>query len=585
MKKLVAFILLIPGPAYAACDCGSIDQGSPCTGQFISVTVPKTIGTTALNGNYTYTFNSGGADARCGQFANGDYWISPASGQSTVTLTSISSTSHPGLISADADPVMESMGLLSGLKNYGNYNAGENIVKALPVSYSGVNSIVAALQRNEDVEGVCGTSATVGECAASYNIITILPSVPENAGSTVIRPNITGNVKVMYTWGDFDLAQVPAKSYLAGPTAEALVAMQTRWAHNTEIFGLKTADNLAGYSEGGRAFRASTIIDDYGAGMAVAFYKDFLSLASSDLTVEQKKPAIASMLAYGHDLYRSVFNPPGGKDRFWGQGATQSAGKFPPAALFGALVKDTVIKSNLSGESSHLTEYGWTHGPHELGQIQWGPDQKPLWGDAKYSNIVLDRDSYWGALFKRKYYDTASIAGVEPSNREGYDPHGYLDGPPGKPNTNYFNSTYDGLYGLGAMMMMMPSVHSIVNYDRLLTFIEQKRTRGRDTADDPCVTPDTRESTSCAPYPSGSGCQYYQVTWGPDPENPTDCIKTATPPYTQVGRFASLDGDAINPGSYSPPQAVNNWEIIRAEFLSRNARRLFRNVRVGEVEP
>lgn len=571
MKYLwLVLALLLPANSWAACDCGSTDSANPCTGQSISVTVPKTTGTNTINGNYSYAFNSGGGDARCGQFADGSYWVAPAAGQSTVTITGITSTSHSGLVTADTDPVLESMGLLDGSSGYGNYNADENIVPDLPISYSGINSIVTAIQRNEATEGACGTAATEGECAHSYNILTVLSSVPENAGSTVIRPNATGETKVMYTWDNFDLTKIPSLSYLIGTNSAGLTAATERWRHNTEIFGMKTADSTAGYSEGGRAFRASAIIDDYGAGMARTFYSDVAYMFSDDHTIDAKKPVLAAMLAYGHDLYRSVFNPPSGKDRFWGQGATQSAGKFPPVALFGALLDDATVRANLAGESSHLTEYGWTHGPHELGQIQWGTASKPLWGDAKYSSVINDRSSYWGALFKRKYYDTAEGTGVEPSNREGYDPHGYIDGPPGKPNTNYFYSTYDGQHGLAAMMLLMPDVCDIVNYDRLITFIDQKRTNGRDTADDPCVTPDTRESASCEPYPSGGGCLYYGVTWGPDPGNPGDCIKTATPPYTQVGRFASLDGEAISTGSYAPAQMVNNWATIRGSSVTCN---------------
>ncbi len=96
MLRLLAFnlqilvcILFIINFSYAACDCGSESASSPCTGSSISVDINGGSDEGNRSVNFTWQFHSGGNEARCGQFANGDYWVAPADGQSSVTVTAI----------------------------------------------------------------------------------------------------------------------------------------------------------------------------------------------------------------------------------------------------------------------------------------------------------------------------------------------------------------------------------------------------------------------------------------------------------------------------------------------------------------
>ena len=586
--RITILLLLLSNVSYAACDCGSADAANPCTGNTITIAVNGTIGT-GTNSNFTWSFNSGGGDATCGKFANGDYWVAPANGQTTVTITGISTT-YPGGISADTDPVMESIGLLNGENSYGNYNESENIIPRLPVSYSGINSILAVTKKDESSArvydgdsaactsnkytwnkntskcGTCGTVATVGECANSYNVLTIMPGVPLLAGSTMIRPNITGQTKKILTWADFDLSRIVGRDFISSVTPSRFEEIRQRWAHNTEIIGLKTSVKWNGYSEGGRAFRASSIVDDYGAGMATALVSDIVATMSIANTLEEKKPAIAAILSFGLDLYMSVFNGPEDYDRFWGTGASQSPGKFTAPAFLAALLTDDSYLQNMSGESSHLSEYASMHGPHEIGQIQWGSNEKPLWGDLQYSGTA-DISAYWGGLFKYQNYDGATGAKVMPSSKNHHDPHGYIDGPPMAPDTSYMTSTLGGQWGWYALSKLLPRFSDAVNYPKLLTYVEQIEDYGVRSASDPCVTPDTRESIACAPYPNGSNCLYYGVTWGPVIKNSVgaDCIKVPTPPFTQVGRFLRLNGTSVSPSTaYTSGRVIDMWPILRA---------------------
>ncbi|KKP58451.1 MAG: hypothetical protein UR60_C0009G0004 [Candidatus Moranbacteria bacterium GW2011_GWF2_34_56] len=556
-------LLAIASVAEAACDCGSINAANPCTGQSISITV--TAGTpnggTAVNSIYNWSFNSGGEDAKCGQFANGDYWIAPASGQGNITLTGLASN---GDVSADVNPKLESMGLFGGTKIYGNYNAAENIIPNLPQTYSGITSILAGIKRNEISEGNCGTSAIIGSCADSYNVLTVLSSVPALAGSETLRPNITGETKELLNFDDFDFTRLPAKDFLTGTNTAGFEIIRQRWSHNTEIFGIKDVSGT-GYSEGGRAFRAHILVDDYGAGTTASWNNSMMNLFSDDNTLDEKKPALAAMLSYGLDLYHSMNDAPPGVIRYWGQGATQSPGKFLPAVFMASLRTDATEANLLKTVGPNVNSVKDDRGPHELGQIHQGKTT-PVWGDFTNYAGSYYLGAYWGSLLKSQCYDGATgICNTGIGKKTQLDPHGYIDGPPNRPGSNYMGSSLGVQKSFMAAMCLMPKIREIVNYENLVIYVNRIVDFGLVTANDPCTTPDSRENlTTCDPY-RNTGCLYYGTTWGPiNPEDvDSDCIKNPNPPYTKVGRFTALEGNHIGI-AYGSGQVESNWTAIKA---------------------
>lgn len=577
IKVIIIFTLLAigtPSSGWSSCDCGSTDESNPCTGQSITVVVKADTpnGGTALDNIYSWSFNSGGSDARCGQFANGDYWIAPAKGQSSITITSISSSSHSGYIAADANPTTESMGFMTGKNNYGNYNPSENIIPNLPQSYSSETSLVAAIQRNESTEGNCGAPAIVGECIDSYNVLTILSSVPSLSGKETIRPNITGNTKEILTFSDLDFSKIPHKKYFTGTSSDGLENIKKRWSHSTEIFGLyNSVGSRAGYcSEGGRAFRSHALLDDYGAGTANMWYNDLMILFSNDHDINEKKPAIAAMLAYGLDLFHAMYDAPPGVTRHWGTGATQHPGKFMPSVILAALQKDQKKANMLKTSGQHVHDTV-NSGPLELAQVHG--TNKPLWGDIPDLEGAYFLGSYWANLLASQCYDGATgTCNTNIGAKTMYDPHGYIDGPPNKPGVGYYLLSLGVQRSMVATMFLMPDVCEIINYDALVKYIDRINTHGVQTEDDLCVTPDSRENlASCDPY-RNKGCLYYGKTWGPtNPNDPkSQCITNPTPPYTKVGRFSNMEKTAIK-SYYTATQIEKNWATIRGTSGSCHA--------------
>ncbi|WP_290582377.1 hypothetical protein [Ketobacter sp.] len=538
--------------AQAACDCGSTDESKPCTGNSINVSV-----TDSRTVSFNWSFNSGGSNAFCGQFANGDYWIAPASGKSSVTVTALTA-SGSGPVALDVNPQLEAMGLLDSSDTYGNYVASENIRGKLPATYSKAVSLVAATERNESAHGECGTKQIVGNCADVYNVVTVLTAPPKNNGAYTLRPNIDDDVKDLITFDDIDFSRLPSKSYLQGTDADGLEAIRQRWSHSTEVLSVRGYDGSL-YSEGGRAFRASLLVPDYGGGVAKVWHDDLMKLFSSDNTLEEKKPALAAMLVYGKDLFHAMYDG-STRTRNWGSGAGQSLGKFPTAVFFAAMMKDTFYADVLSKTSTTLLGYDDLRGPHELDQVNIGKNG-PIWGDYPDDMSETDIGAYWASALKSQCFDGATgSCNPNVGKKTSRDPYGYIDGPPNNPGTSYMSVSLGPMRSMVATMFLLPKMCDIVNYQPLVEYVDRVHKDGIKASDDPCAPPDPRESVSgCDAYRGGDGCRYYGVTWGPDPSNPGMCITNGA---GQNGRFPDRDGDRLNPG-YPSSQVEDNWERIR----------------------
>lgn len=542
-------------PSFADCDCGSSDAAAPCTGNAITVSAT---GKRAIT--FSWRFSSGGGPAACGRFANGDYWLAPTEPGAGVTIESVSDTGS-GPLSLDADPQAESMGLLSPAKTYGNYVAGENLLPVLPAKISSPSSLVAAAQLDEAVSGKCGTSSIVGNCADAYNVVTVLDRVPERAGADLLRPSINDPSKKLLSLSDFDLSRLPSRSYLTGTTDAGFESIRQRWSHSTEIFGMWTLGGKF-FSEGGRAFRASNFVDDYAGGVAASWGNDLMQVfsASTPVSSPAKRAALAAMLVYGKDVYDSVYGP-SGRIRNWGSGAGQWLGRYPAAVFFAALATDPRYGSTISSVSKELLGFADGRGPHELDQINVGVNG-PIWGDFPDTMSSLEIGAYWAETLKAQCFFGATGTCVTSSGkRTSRDPYGFIDGPPIRAGAGYMYVSSGPQRTLAALMFLMPNACSIVNYEPLVEYIDRLQNTGIKAMPDPCAPPDPREDPlTCDPY-RNTGCVYYRSTWGPDPTNPSQCIRGNS------GRFPAQDGTKPK-FLYTSTQVETQWANIRGSTPS-----------------
>ncbi len=573
IKSRCAIIVLlgVVSLANSACDCGSIDQSSPCTGQNIDINVgnSRTVG-------FNWTFNSAGEDAYCGQFANGDFWIAPADGQNVVTISGLTG-SGSGSISLDENAKVDAIGLLSSDpdQNYGNYDAKQNLMADLPMSFNQNTSLVAAIQRDENQHGGCGTNAILGNCAEAYHVVTILQNVPVNAGKTMLRPSIDEVNKELLDLSAFDLNRMPKLKYLSPLNGQQLANIRQKWSHSTEIFSIQSSSGET-FSEGGRAFRANLFVDDYAAGVARSFVSDVVSLMAASNPSEETQQALAAILTYGKDLYYSVYDHDV-RTAGWGSGAGQHLGKFPPAVLFAALYDGSFYRDVLKQTS--LTMLGVSQGelagtgPQELEQINVGING-PIWGDGTNSMGRYDIGRYWSELLDSQCYDGAlgecTTSGGKKTTR---DPHNIIDGPPKSPGSAYMAVSAGPIRGFAALAHLIPEVCETINYPLLTEYTDRIGTLGLQTNNDMCAPPDNREvfgvEGGCDAF-RAQNCEYYGLsntgvaTWGPvsfDPQ--AACIPNNSGGNTgQNGRFPHLHGQPVNIG-YRSVIIEDHWQSIR----------------------
>lgn len=568
-------VLLYASNTWASCNCESTDAANPCTGNSISVTVTGEKAEDFRKVTFNWGFESNGKPASCGQFTNGDYWVAPAAGENSVTFTSMTG-SGSGTLFVDENPQIEAIGFLT--EDYGNKDSSQNITNRLPLTYGSPTSLVGAIERNISAFSGCGTKAIAHSCVDAYNVLTVLDQVPENAGAETFRPNITWTQKDLLTWDDFDIARLPNESYFDGTDASGLESIRSIWSHHIEAMSLRTKSGEK-FSEGGRAFRADLVTDDYAATVAQQWHKHMAIIMSDDHPFAEKKQALASMITYGKDIYHGAYNSSGSQTRTFGSGAGQWLGRFPAAAFFAAMVKDPQYGNVLSLASS--TQAGQTNiGIHEMDQLNVGPNG-PVWGDANEMYNQYDLGRYWGEMLSNQAFDGASgnYTGVIYGKKTFRDPYYLIDGPGAYPGYLYASVSAGPIKAFAAEMLLIPELCEVVNYDAIVDYAIRITKVGIQTANDSCAPPDPREVPGqCSPY-HATGCKYYGLsntgtaTWGPDPNDLTKCIQNGTDPITgqpQNGRFASRHGEDFSIG-YSISQIEQNWNAIQGSKTSCRA--------------
>jgi hypothetical protein len=470
--------------------------------------------------------------------------------------------------------VTEKHGLLSGKNKYGSYDAGENELPKLPVTYKPAGdscvSLVAAMQRDEAATSKGGTKLILGEVADAYCVVTVLAKAPKDGGKNMIRPNITGATKALLTWDDFALERLPQHDFLKGKTAEEWENTRMRWSHSTEIFSLsaevegKEGKRIAIFSEGGRAFRAQLLVHDYASGTGRAFNGDLFAVFSAEGKLEEKKAALAAMLSYGLDIYHARYDYGKTARKTWSSGAGQAMGQFLPAVFLAALLKDPsraeVLKK--AAATNHGEDPGeW--GPQELRQIKRGVTGVILWGDGhpilRPKNEMVDQDwRYWADFVESKCYDGYEGKGdVNVGKKTAADPYGFIDGPANQPGSAYMGVAFGGHRAFAAAMLLMPEIRRVVNSDMTIEYVDRVVRHGLWTWPDPVAIPAKVDRETAKTWWSVKGAQEWGKTWGVRADDVRFAIEDGK------GRFKSLHGKAFK-GGYETPAAAENWDKIIA---------------------
>ena len=501
---------------------------------------------------FEWSFNCGGRACRYGRFVNGDIWVAPIDDLgkrvSAVTLTGIKpdGVQH----GAEANP---SSATHHGILTYeSSYEASRNVMTKLPYAAVPGTSIFKAFVQGTSTE--CRNSLG---CVASDDVLTVLSDPPENDGSTVFRPPFHGSQKPLFSTSKLRLSRLSSLPYLSANLfkkesfAKQAAAIAANWSVPVHIIA-HTNGNTDLY----RTLSPINVQQNYGAHQAGAFNGAVRALLGSESTLDKQR-AVYALLQKGIDVYGVLR-----ADIPLGSGAGQHLGQKPALAFFAALYDDPAILAEVRATASNpdLINRGFFQ---EDTQVERSLAGVPIWGEPG------EEKRYWAAYFDTWAELHLDGPGARYNGAHG-DPYRYIDGPGGgmsgnKPHTrNYHPVAAPYLADYAFTQMLMPWYRHAANdselheyADRLYGYAQQGFPGGYWSRPDECAGADDRETLACSPWELGAGCQYYKVTWGPDPKAPGKCILYSGNPHTTHGRWPESHGIKVidTPGIWTTQRA------------------------------
>lgn len=495
---------------------------------------------------FTFAFDCGGEPCGCGRFVGGDPWVVPSSPGGVVTLTAITpegeehgAMDNPALerIGEGPDGFAEEQvqGLVMG---YEHYDAAKNVMTQLPFAAPGGTSILKVTTQTEG----CGTEAIATGCVSSGAVLTVLDQVPPNQGATVFRPPFHGDEKPLYFTDRVRLERLPSLPQVGGAEGEPVGGPDGFEEWLVPQYEL----NHNGYFSG--EFHRATIPHaahtPYAADQANDFLEDLTDLFGPQST-DEKRAAAYTLIQRGIDNY-GVFR----MGVPFGSGAGQHLGKKPPITLFAALYDDPELLETVRAIATD-PQYENANFFQEDSQVRAGRGGSPVWGER--SADFGDVHWYFTRLFPR--LDSNGASG---------DPYGYIDGPPGgihpdpdeTSDRNYLGVAGGPLISYAFLQQLMPYLRYAAGDEELLTWADRIYSGygfegfegGLWTRPDPCAPVPSVDQSDCDPYRLYStgvtGCEEYQVSWGPQPDDLGQCIEHAGDPNTD-GRMPELHGHRI----------------------------------------
>lgn len=559
------FYLLFISFAHAQSVNGCIcDSSNNCFAQSLS--------RQKLNIEFVWEFDK---PYRCGFFANGDPWIASIdqNGNPTDGVLIVNISPEGEEHGAQMDPFGENA---QGFFNtYGNYDPQLNVMTQLPFRISGVSTVVKVRTQSTD----CGTRFIERQCASIYDVLTIVSDVPEHQWVNHFRPGLHGPKSLdslRYTVQDLMLERLPRLDVdlQSGGADPDFNDIATFIAYTTQV------ETMHHYGEQMRAQSPHAVVNDYYATKAVTYYNQLFQVFGNHSDTE-KLPAVIALVQQGLDAWSLLEK--GGR---FASGAGQHIGPGIQIITAASLLADEAFQAAVR-ERATAPEY---HRDVQIfGQIYWGRDEsgaqaEPLWGDGPCRDGV-DIDTgfmnfYWSRLISR-------LRGGYDGKGTQCDPHGYIDGPPGSPETGHpsgrdYSYCCSGSLHIteGFLGLLMPYRRVLMGDDKHRRYADRHMGRGVPgdpgfpggfwSQPDPCAAPDPIDinNPECQPYSvtGRAACEKYGLsgksnpTWGPDPANPRECIRTSDP--ARRGRYPDLHGITKNFLRVPFPLSAH-WETLR----------------------
>lgn len=353
-------------------------------------------------------------------------------------------------------------------------------------------------------------------CIKTAAVLTVATSIPPGQGADVFRPPYVGAEKAYYFVSDLRTDLLPSLDPVG-------VSVDLSYIENR--FRKLRLDHKKGAI--GRALRPQDAMEDYQPKNSEDIINAALRLMMKD-DISAKLPALIQYIQAGIDKVHSIL-----LGQTWPPGGGHQPAHILPSAITATMLNMNSVKTVLKNATFfHASNY--------------------LYSTNKYGNQVWGENSteqqYWDYLVLRE------------GSRSNKDPYEYIDG--GVPGEAYQNITSQSHKGEALAARLMPSLQEAWP-DADLFYATNYSVRwvyqGTITQPDPC-----------APYDGNP--KNYGITFGPDPNNPGQCILDSDLAYfntprdfkcqddKECGRFTSKDNTNRDGGQYRSNFVAAIWE-------------------------
>jgi hypothetical protein len=378
VRRLAILIGLMASSVAWAQTCTSISYAAP----------------SGASNNITFTFNTG---YTCGQFANGDWWVVPATPTGTVTVNSISpgaSTGRNGWAVNLVIPNPYTQPWDNRLSSFAN--TSPTLPFAAPANTSIIKTVSMA---------TCSSFS----CIQFAAVLTVLGTAPSSP-STTFRPPFAGTAKPLLSTNNLQtsaLNRFPS-SCCTGSSGKISANEALNRTKNFRLnyspnsidgYFIVPTDSVAlGRTWGGDMWVYDTEV------LAWLNLDNACSTppcsAAQDLAA--KMPTLISYVQHGIDIWAVDKQ----KQGYWRGGGGNGAGALMTYAFAAGMLNDATMKTQLANiDANDYTESG---------SFYRGRNNVALWGQLDPFATVAD---YWNEL-RNPPGSTKTIR----------DPHGYIDG-------------------------------------------------------------------------------------------------------------------------------------------------------------
>jgi len=368
----------------------------------------------------------------CGQFANGDWWVTPDAPGGTVLLSQITPDFDGASHGWEVNPVGPSdQGFDTRIASF-----DAALVPELPYSARGGESIV---------KGISVPEGSCRPCLDSASILTVLDTPPPGGGVDRFRPPYVGFEKPMIPTARLRLELLPDLD--PTPSAPTFADVQIS-------FGQPWLDHKSGWQ--GRELHPEESMPDYGADIAAVTGDGALALMLSG-DAEEKRQAAIRYVQVGLDLYTAYRN-----GSTWTPNGGHSPGRRLPMAMAATLLDNATMRRVV--RTAPETDFG------EEGSLAAGENAGiPLWGQP------CSDEQYW------------QQARFDQGNKSCLDPYGYIDGGETPGESYQFCCNSSPFRGHALALRLMPELRCAWPADEFLEYVDRWVERGTHSQPDPCA--------------------------------------------------------------------------------------------------